>query len=119
MPKRAIYYVQNHKIEIVRTFFGKEKVLLNGVMVSEKAAKESLEHSFTIKQNNYRIIQRKGSLADKMNTYEIRKDNSPVALMNVVQQNSMQILLLIIAVGLGSGFIFGVLLYKMFFPVSV
>lgn len=119
MPKRAIYYVENHKIEIVKTLFGKEKVLLNGKKVSEKAAKESREHTFTINQNSYRIAQRKGSQADKMNTYEIQKDNLPVALMNVVQQNSMQMLVLIIAVGLGSGFIFGILLYKMFFPVSV
>ncbi len=119
MPKRAIYYVENHKIEIVKTFFGKEKVLLNGKKISEKTGKESMEHTFTIDQNKYRITQRKGLQADKMNTYEIHKDNSPVALMNVVPQNSMQMLLLIIAVGLGSGFIFGVLIYKMFFPVSI
>jgi len=119
MRKRAQYYIENYKIEIVKTFFGKEKVLLNGKKVSEHTGKFSVEHSFSINDNNYRITRRDGASAQKMNTYEIRKDGAPVALVNAVQQSSMQMLLLIIAVGLGSGFIFGILLYRLFFPVSI
>ena len=119
MRKRAQYYIENYKIEIVKTFFGKEKVLVNGKKVSERTGKLATEHSFKINENQYRITQRDGDSAEKMNTYEIRKDGAPVALVNAVKGSSMQMLFLIIAVGLGSGFIFGVLLYRLFFPVSI
>lgn len=119
MPRRALYYVENHKIEILKTFFGKEKVLLNGKKVSEKVAEVGTQHTFMINQNNYRIAPRESLQAQKMSTYEIRKDGAPVALVNSVAQNSIQMFVLIIVVGLGSGFIFGVLLYNFFFPASV
>jgi len=119
MPKLALYYVDNHKIEIVKTFFGKEKVVLNGRTISEKAAKNSTEHTFSINQNNYRITRRKGSQAIKMNAYEVFKDSSPIALTNVVQQSATEIFLLIIAIGIGCGFIFGLFIYKFLFPVEV
>lgn len=119
MARRALYYVENYKIEVVKTFFGMEKVLLNGKKVSEKHMKTGAEHTFTIANNKYKIVQREASSAKKMNAYEIRKNGTPMALINAVSNNSLQMFLLIVTVGLGCGFLFGMMLYKMFFPVSV
>ena len=119
MARLALYYVDNHKIEIVKTLLGKEKVLLNGAVISEKKSEVGTEHTFEINKSRYRVVQRESSNAEKMNAYEIRKDGSPIALVNVVPQNSNKILVLIIAIGLGAGFIFGVIIYRMFFPVVI
>ena len=119
MSRRALYYVDNHKIEIVKTLFGKEKVFLNGKTISEKAIETGVQHTFAINKNKYRITRRYGLHAEKMNPYEIRKNGSPVALVDAAQRNSTQMFVIIIVVGLGSGFIFGVLLYNLFFSQSV
>ncbi|WP_149274806.1 hypothetical protein [Pareuzebyella sediminis] len=119
MARRALYYVENYKIEVIKTFFGKEKVLLNGKKVSEKRIGTGVEHIFSIDKNNYKIVPREATSAKRMNAYEIRKNGNPMALMNAVSTNSLQMFLLIITIGLGCGFLFGMILYKMFFPVSV
>ena len=119
MPRLALYYVDNHKIEVVKTLLGKQKVLLNGKTVSEKSKDDKTQHFFVINQSNYRIVPRERKQADKMNTYEVFKDSSPIVLVNAVQKNPSKIFLLIIAIGLGSGFIFGVFIYKLLFPVEV
>jgi hypothetical protein len=114
MPILAKYYIENHKIEVVKTFFGKEKVLLNGTAVSEHSSNSSSEHQFKIGKNRFKISKRNGQDAEKMNTFEIRKNGSPIALINIESQTSSQMFLLIIVVGLGCGFLIGVLLYNIF-----
>ncbi len=112
MAKLATYYIENHKIEVVKTLFGKEKVLLNGTKVSEKTSGDTNEHHFEIVGHRYKILQRESSQADKMNAYEILKNGSPIALINIESQTSVQMYLLIVVVGLGLGFMVGVLVYN-------
>ena len=73
MPRLALYYVENHKIEIVQTILGKEQVLLNGVKISESKATAGSRHVFSVNKNNYRISRRDHSKVGRMNTYEIQK----------------------------------------------
>ena len=113
MAKLATYYIENHKIEIVKTLFGKEKVLLNGTTVSEKTSAAIAGHQFEIDKNRYRISKRERSAAEKMNAFEILKNGSPIALVNIESQTSIMIFMLIIAIGLGLGFMVGVLVYNM------
>lgn len=113
MAKLATYYIENHKIEIIKTLFGKEKVLLNGTTVSENTSGATTEHQFIIDKNRYQISQRERSDAEKMNAFEILKNGSPIALINIESQTSIKIFVLIIAIGLGLGFMVGVLAYNM------
>ncbi len=111
--KLATYYIENYKIEVVKTVFGKEKVLLNGTKVSEKTSGDTTEHHFEIAGNRYKISQRNSSQSEKMNAYEILKNGSPIALINIESQTSLQIFVLIVAIGLGLGYMVGVLVYNM------
>jgi len=94
--------------------FGKEKVLLNGTQISEKASGDTTEHHFEIAGNRYKISQRDSSQSEKMNAYEILKNGSPIALINIESQTSIKIFVLIVAIGLGLGFMVGVLVYNLF-----
>lgn len=116
MPRLALYYVENHKIEIVHTYFGKERVLLNGNKISESDIKSRTPHIFKVDKQKYRITRRDYDKVGKMNSYEIQKDGAPVALINVEQQNSSFIIVLIILVGgVGCGYLFGAFVYQLFF----
>lgn len=94
--------------------FGKEKVLLNGTQISEKTSGDTTEHHFEIAGNHHKISQRDSSRSEKMNAYEILKNGSPVALINIESQTSIKIFVLIVAIGLGLGFMVGVLVYNLF-----
>ncbi|MDO6517562.1 hypothetical protein [Zobellia uliginosa] len=119
MSKRALYYIDNHKIEVVHTFFGKEKILLNGRTVSKKVFEVGVEHLFTIGENRYRIAQRDISYGEKLNRFEIRKNGSPISLVNRLSRKpSHQMFIMVVLCGLGTGFILGVVLYKMLWPTS-
>ena len=113
MAKLATYYVENHKIEVIKTLFGKEKVLLNGMTVSKKTSGGTSAHQFVIDENRFRISKRQGLDAEKMNAFEILKNGSPIALINIEPQTSLRIVVLIIAIGLGLGFMVGILVYNM------
>ena len=113
MPVVATYYIENHKIEVVKTWLGKEKVLLNGSKVSEKSATDTQAHSFQIGNNRFKINKREREDAEKMNAYEILKNEAPIALINIEKQSATKMFILIIAVGLGCGFIIGVLVFNM------
>lgn len=93
--------------------FGKEKVLLNGTQISEKTSGDMTEHHFEIAGHRYKISQRDSSLSEKMNAYEILKNGFPIALINIESQTSIKIFVLIVAIGLGLGFMVGVLVYNL------
>lgn len=117
MLKLALYYIDNHKIEVVHTFFGKEKILLDGRTVSKKITEVGTEHTFTIGENRYWIAQRDISKGEKLNRFEVRKNGSPISLVNILSQKSFnQMILIVILCGLGTGFILGVILYKLLWP---
>ncbi len=112
----AMYYIENHKIEVVSTFLGKEKILLNGKTVSEKSSSIGTSHTFTIGKNEYRIAQRDKSYRKRGNIFEIRKNGMPVSLVNIRPKTSTQLLFLVIVMGLAFGFTLGVLCYNLFWP---
>lgn len=116
MTKCAMYYIENHKIEVVNTFYGKEKVLLNGKTVSEKTSRIGTIHKFSIGKNEYRIAQRDYSSQKKGNFFEVRKNGMPISLINLWPQTSTQLLILVIFMGLGFGFTLGILCYNLFWP---
>ena len=111
MTTLAKYYVENNKIVVLKTFFGREKVLVNGVAVSNKSVKENALHHFSIEKDKYQIAHREALQAEKMNTFEIVKNGMPIALVDRASNNSFQILIMVVAVGLGCGFMIGILVY--------
>ena len=116
MAKCAMYYIENHKIEVVNTFLGKEKILLNGTTVSEKSASVGTSHTFSIGKNQYRIAQRDKSYRKGGNLFEVRKNGAPLSLVNLRPQTSTQLLILVVLMGLGFGFTLGLLFYNLFWP---
>lgn len=116
MTKCAMYYIENHRIEVANTFYGREKVLLNGKTISEKPSKIGTIHKFSIGKNEYRISQRDYSSQKKGNFFEVRKNGMPVSLINLWPQTSTQLLILVIIMGLGFGFTLGILCYNLFWP---
>jgi len=111
-----MYYIENHKIEVVSTFLGKEKILLNGKTVSEKSSNLGTSHTFTIGKNEYRISQRDKTYRRRGNIFEVRKNGMPVTLVNIRPKTSTQLLILVIAMGLAFGFTVGILFYNLFWP---
>jgi hypothetical protein len=116
MARCAMYYIDNHKIEVVNTFMGKEKILLNGIKVSEKYADIGDFHTFSIGKNHYRIAQRNLGYGKDGSTFEIRKNGMPLSLTNLLPQTSTQLFVLVIVLGLGFGFTLGILFYNLFWP---
>lgn len=111
-----MYYIDNYKIEVVNTMFGKEKVLLNGVKVSEKPKKEAKTHNFSIGKNNYQIFQNTKNFSKNRNVFEVRRNDVPVSLVNLLPQSSTQLLVLLVIMGLGLGFVIGKVLFKIIWP---
>jgi hypothetical protein len=111
-----MYYIENHKIEVVNTFFGKEKVLLNGKTISEKPSRIGAIHKFSIGKNEYRISQRDYSSQKEGNFFEIRRNGMPISLINLWPRTSTQLLILVVIMGLGFGFTLGILLYNWLWP---
>lgn len=111
-----MYYIENHKIEVVNTFFGKEKVLLDGKTVSEQPSRVGTIHKFSIGKNDYRIAQRDYSSQKEGNFFEVRRNGMPVSLINLWPRTSTQLLILVIIMGLGFGFTVGILFYNLFWP---
>lgn len=112
----AMYYIENHKIEVVSTLLGKEKILLNGRTVSEKIANVGTSHTFAIGKNEYRIAQRDKTFRKRGSIFEIRKNGMPVSLVNIRPKTSTQLLILVIIMGLAFGFTVGILCYNLFWP---
>lgn len=112
----AMYYIENHKIEVVNTLLGKEKILLNGKMISKKSATIGTSHTFTIGGNEYRIAQRDKTYKRRGSIFEIRKNGMPVSLVNIHPKTSTQLLILVIIMGLAFGFTLGILMYNLFWP---
>jgi len=116
MAIAAMYYIENHKIEVVSTFLGKEKILLNGRTVSEKASTIGTAHTFTIGKNEYRIAQRDKTYKKGGGIFEVRKNGMPISLVNIRPKASTQLLILVIVMGLAFGFTLGILFYNLFWP---
>lgn len=112
----AMYYIDNHKIEVVNTLLGKEKVLINGKIVSKKSATIGTFHTFKIGNNEYQIGQRDKTYKKSGSIFEVRKNGMPISLVNIRPQSSTQLLILVIIMGLAFGFALGVLLYNIYWP---
>ncbi|MFS4493599.1 hypothetical protein [Maribacter sp. 2308TA10-17] len=112
----AMYYIENHKIEVVSTFLGKEKILLNGKTVSEQNSNIGSSHTFTIGKNEYRIAQRDKTYQKRGSIFEVRKNGMPISLVNIRPKTSTQLFVMVIIMGLAFGFTLGILFYNLFWP---
>lgn len=111
-----MYYIENHKIEVVTTLLGKEKILLNGKIVSEKNSNIDTSHDFTIGKNQYRIGQQDKTDIEKGSIFEVRKNGMPISLVSIRPKTSTQLLILVVIMGLAFGFTVGNLFYNLFWP---
>jgi hypothetical protein len=110
----ALYFIENHKIEVVSTLLGKEKIRLNGKTVSNKSIHIGSSHNFVIGENEYRIAQSDKSYQKRASIFEVRKNGMLIPLVNISTKTSTQLLIMIIIMGLAFGFTFGVLVYNIF-----
>lgn len=117
MIKYAEYYIENYKIEIFNSLFGKERVLLNGKKVSEKKSKKGLEHEFNVGSSQYRIEPQGKATIFLHQNFKVKKDGESVLLVNFLSHDSKKVLFFVVIVGLGIGFIVGRLLYDLLWPI--
>lgn len=116
MAISAMYYIDNHKIEVVNTLLGKEKVLINGKMVSKKSCTIGTLHKFEIGNNEYQIGQRDKTYKKRGSIFEVRKNGMPVTLVNIRPKSSTQLLVMVIIMGLAFGYGLGILIYNLYKP---
>ncbi|WP_339712066.1 hypothetical protein [uncultured Kriegella sp.] len=109
--KCAEYYIENHKIEVYNSSFGKERILLNGNEISKKKSVFGKHHQFKIKNNEY-TIRPKLSITEPQGRYfEVCKNGTPLTLVNFTTQNSRGLLYLLVFIGLGIGYLLGIYLF--------
>ncbi len=112
MEKCAMYFIENQKIEVISTFYGKEMVLLNGVQVSEKSPGVKASHIFTIGENEYTISQGGCGAKKQGNGFVICKNGEAISLVNFMPQTSTQLFIFMVLTGFGFIFILSFLLYR-------
>jgi hypothetical protein len=117
MKKAAEFYLEKNKIEIFNSLIGKQRVLLNGSKVSEKNTLLDPEHYLTIQGENYYIRLKRCFFSLKSEDLKIHKNSLPLNLDYTSAKSSRSILFLVIVLGLWLGFIVGMQLYKMIWPM--
>ncbi len=117
MMKCAEYYLDNHKIEVYNSMYGKVKVLLDGINISEKYAIFGSEHFFSLGGNNY-SLQLGGTMKIKGRYIQIRKNGIPIALKEPFTVNTVRVYLFTIALGLILGFLLGTSIYEILWPAQ-
>lgn len=113
--KCAEYYIENHKIEIFNSVFGKEKIFVNGSKISERKSVLGKPHHFTIKNNEYSIKAKLSLTEPKGRFFEVYKNGIPLTLVNFTVQNSRGLLALVVILGLGLGYLIGINMYQVLF----
>ncbi len=120
MKKAAEFYLEKNKIEIFNSLIGgKELVLLNGSKVSEKNSFLNPEHYLTIHGENYHIQLKRPFLGLKNKDLKIHKNSLPIKLDYNRGQNVTSIFVLVIVLGLSLGFMIGLKLYEIMWPMPM
>lgn len=112
--KCAEYYIEDHKLEVFDSSFGREEILLNGNKISERKSFFGKQHHFKIKNNEYTIRPKWSITEPKWKYFVVRKNGKPLTLVNLMAQDSKGLLFLIVLLGLGLGFLMGIYLYQLF-----
>ena len=110
--KCAEYYLENHKIEIFSSFFGKEKILVNNKPVSELNSSIRRPHRFRLGNNNYDVSSKLHIAEPSGKEFRFRKNGKALSLVNLKSQSSKVLLLLIVALAISFGFFLGTYLYR-------
>ena len=111
--KCAEYYLDNHKIEIYASFFGKEQVLVNNKPISELRSSVNNPHRFKLGNNTYDINSKLHIAGPSGKAFEVYKNGEELTLVNFKSQSSKSLLFLIIALGISFGYIVGIYVYQM------
>lgn len=110
--KCAEYYVDNHKIEIHSSFFGKELVVVNNKPISERKSSIKDPHRIQLGNNSYDINAKLHITGPSGKAFEIYKNGKELSLINFKSQSSKPLLFFIIALGLVFGFFVGLYIYQ-------
>jgi len=112
--KCAEYYLDNHKIEIYSTFFGKELVVVNNSTISERKSSTKDPHRFTLGNNSYDINSKLNITGPTGKTFEVYKNGEEMTLFNFKSQSSKSLLFLIVILGIAFGYVVGMYLFQMY-----
>ncbi len=115
--KCAEYYLDNHKIEIHYSFFGNERIFINGDKISERPLSVKKPHRFVLGGNKYDIFSKLDIAGPSGRDYEIYKNGMVLSLVNFKSNNSKALLFLIVVLGLATGYALGLFLYQRY-PVD-
>ncbi|WP_430907702.1 hypothetical protein [Maribacter sp. 2-571] len=110
--KCAEYYLDNHKIEIHYSFFGKEIISINGNKISERRSAVKKPHRFSVGKNTYDIHSKLDIAGPSGRDYSIYKNGIQLSLVNFKSNNSKALLSLIVVLGVATGYTLGLFLYQ-------
>ncbi|QCX01104.1 hypothetical protein FGM00_13630 [Aggregatimonas sangjinii] len=116
--KCAEYYLDNHKVEIYATLFGKEVVMVNNKPISELKSSARKSHHFKLGNNTYDIRSKLNIAGPSGKAFEIYKNGEELTLVNFKVQSSRSLLFLIIVLGIALGYIVGIYLYQAY-PIAI
>ena len=107
------YYDKNHKIEVHKPLFGKEKVLINGIVYFKNRGSHREYVSRTSKKE-YSISIDNGS---EESSFEVKNNGDPVPSVNNGSNTSLFLLSCVIIGGLSFGFSFGFVCHNFLWPI--
>ena len=110
--KCAEYYLDNHKIEIYATLFGKEMILVNNKPVSELKSSTKRAHRFKLGDNTYDVSSKLRIAGLSRKVFEVHRNGEELTLVNFKAQNSKALLFLIVVIGVAFGYVVGIYLYQ-------
>ena len=112
MMKCAEYYLDNHKVEVFNSLFGKVTVVLDGTTISEKYALFGSEHFFTLNNNAYSLMLGVKIAQIRGRSVEIRKNGLPIPMEDHFSLNTVRVYMLTVVLGLSLGFLLGLSIYR-------
>ena len=110
--KCAEYYLDNHKIEIFASLFGKEVILVNNKPISELKSSAKEPHRFKLGKNTYDVNSKIHFAGPSGKSFVVSKNGEELTLVNFETQSSKSLLFLIIVLGIAFGYIVGIYLYQ-------
>ena len=113
--KCAEYYLDNNKIEIFATLFGKELIMVNDKQVSELKSSTKRPHRFQLGANTYYVSSKLDFAKPSGKIFEVYKNGNELSLVNFKPQSPKALLHLIVILAISFALFIGFYLYNAYF----
>lgn len=88
------YELENNKVEYKNSILGKETVIVNGNVVSEKQTLFGASHSFNVNSNQYKLVTKR-EFTDTLSVIIILTKNGEFVQKDIVSDKNLLIVVLL------------------------